>query len=222
MKTTDSAVVEKIVLAGGCFWGTQHLLSQLHGVRRATAGYANSEIENPTYKEVCTGKTNAAEAVEVEYNATVVDLAKLLNFFLRSIDPTTKNRQGNDVGTQYRSGIYYTTDSQKRIALDAIDFLQKHYNKPIVVEVLPLKNFFKAEEEHQDYLDKNPGGYCHISRELMAEARGHNILKPGAPTEATHADANYTNEKKHTAAHGQPYENDAVYPDTKYRNKPDE
>ncbi|MCM1319618.1 MAG: peptide-methionine (S)-S-oxide reductase MsrA [Muribaculaceae bacterium] len=222
MKTTDSAVIEKIVFAGGCFWGTQHLLSQLHGVRRAIAGYANSEVASPTYEEVCTGKTNAAEAVEVEYNATVVDLTKLLDFFLSSIDPTTKDRQGNDKGTQYRSGIYYTTDTQKRLALVALDRLQKRFNKPLVVEVLPLKNFYKAEENHQDYLDKNPGGYCHIPRGLIAEARGHNILKPSAPTEATHADANYTNEATHPAAHHQPYENDAVYPDTKYPNKPGE
>ena len=222
MKTTDSAVIEKIVLAGGCFWGTQHLLAQLHGVRRAVAGYANSEVTNPSYKEVCTGNTNAAEAVEVEYNATVVDFSKLLDFFLSSIDPTTKDRQGNDKGTQYRSGIYYTTDTQKRLALEALDRLQKHFNKPIVVEVLPLKNFYPAEEDHQDYLDKNPGGYCHIPQGLMSEARHHNILKPEAPTEATHADANYANEATHLAAHRQPYSNDAVYPDTKYPNKPGE
>lgn len=98
MKTTDSAQVEKIVLAGGCFWGTQRLLSLLHGVRRTRAGFANSEVENPTYKEVCTGTTGAVEAVEVEYNATVVDLPKLLDFFLKSIDPTAKDRQGNDPG----------------------------------------------------------------------------------------------------------------------------
>lgn len=222
MKTTDSAQVEKIVLAGGCFWGTQHLLSLLHGVRHTRVGFANSEVENPSYKEVCTGSTNAAEAVEVEYNATVVDLAKLLDFFLESIDPTAKDRQGNDRGTQYRTGIYYTTDSQKRTALEAIDRLQKKYEKPVVTEVLPLKNFYEAEAEHQDYLDKNPGGYCHVSRELMGRARHTDILKAGAPTQATHADADYANEAKHPAAHNRPYANDAVYPDTKYPNKPNE
>lgn len=222
MKTTDSAQVEKIVLAGGCFWGTQRLLSLLHGVRRTRVGFANSEVENPAYKEVCTGTTGAVEAVEVEYNATVVDLAKLLDFFLKSIDPTAKDRQGNDLGTQYRTGIYYTTDSQKRVALEAVERLQKKYEKPVVTEVLPLRNFYEAEPEHQDYLGKNPGGYCHVSRELMAQARHTDILKPGAPTESTHADADYADEATHAAAHHQPYENDAVYPDTKYRNKPGE
>lgn len=222
MKTTDSAQVEKIAFAGGCFWGTQHLLKKLNGVRKAIAGYANSEIENPTYREVCTGRTGAAEAVEVEYNATVVDLNKLVDFFLLSIDPTTKDRQGNDSGTQYRSGIFYTTDSQKHTALEALKRLQKKYEKPLVVEVLPLKNFYPAETEHQDYLEKTPGGYCHVSRELMSQAAHHNILKASAPAEATHADANYTNEATHPAAKEEPYSNDAVYPDTKYRDKPGE
>ncbi|MCM1005591.1 MAG: peptide-methionine (S)-S-oxide reductase MsrA [Prevotella sp.] len=222
MKTTDSAQIEQIVLAGGCFWGTQHLLQQLHGVRRTRVGYVNSNMNNPSYNDVKTGNTAAAEGVEVEYNATVVDLSKLLDFFLRSIDPTSKDKQGGDIGSQYRTGIYYTTDSQKRTALEAIDRLQKKYNKPIVTEVLPLKNFYEAEDEHQDYLDKNPGGYCHVSRELMSEARHSDILKASAPTVATHADANYANENTHGSAHGQPFENDAVYPDTKYRNKPGE
>lgn len=191
MKTTDSAQVEKIVLAGGCFWGTQRLLSLLHGVRHTRVGYANSEVENPSYREVCTGRTGAAEAVEVEYNATVVDLARLLDFFFKSIDPTSKDRQGNDRGSQYRTGIYYTTDSQKRVALEALDRLQRSFGKPVVTEVLPLKNFSEAEDEHQDYLDRNPGGYCHVSRELIAVASHYDILKPGAPTEAAHADTAY-------------------------------
>lgn len=220
MKTTDSAQVEKIVFAGGCFWGTQHLLSLLHGLRHLTVGYANSDVANPTYEQVCTGVTNAAEAVEVSYNATVVDLTKLIDFFLKSIDPISKNKQGEDRGTQYRTGIYYTTDSQKRAAYDALQRLQKHYDKPLCVELLPLKNFFAAEDYHQDYLDKNPGGYCHISRELMSQARHYSILKPEAPADADHADADYANEALHTAAHHQSYENDALYPDTHYKNTP--
>lgn len=222
MKTTDSAQIEKIVLAGGCFWGIQHLMKKVHGVRRATAGYVNSQVKNPTYEEVCSGRTDAAEGVEIEYNATVVDLSKLIDFFLDSIDPTTKDRQGNDRGTQYRSGIYYTTDSQKRTALECLDRLQKKYDKPVVTEVLPLKNFYAAEDYHQDYLDKKPDGYCHISQATIRRAADVDILKSSAPTQATHADANYANEATHTAAHHQPYENDAVYPDTRYRNKPGE
>lgn len=220
MKTTDSAQVEKIVLAGGCFWGIQHLLKSLHGIRSAVAGYVNSEIPNPTYDEVKSGKSGAAEAVEIEYNTTVVDLDKVLDFFMSAIDITAKDRQGNDVGSQYRSGIYYTTDTQKHKALEVIARLQKKTDKQIATEVRPLKNFTPAESEHQDYLEKNPDGYCHISAEMIRKAKSHNILKASAPTEATHADANYANEATHPAAHHQPYENDAVYPDTKYVNKP--
>ena len=219
MKTTDSAHIEQIALGGGCFWGIQHLMKKLHGVRRATAGYANSQVDNPDYEQVCSGTTGAVEAVEVEYNATVVDLAKLLDFFLQSIDPTQKDCQGPDHGTQYRSGIYYTTDSQKRIALECIDRIQKKYSKPVVTEVLPLKNFYVAEAYHQDYLDKRPDGYCHIPRTTLRHVADVNILKSSAPTQATHSDANYANESTHAPAHNQPYENDAVYPDTRYRNK---
>lgn len=218
MKTTDSARVEQICLAGGCFWGIQHLFKQLHGVRAAKAGYANSEINNPTYEEVKTGHTGAAEAVMVEYNATVVDLAKLLNVFMSVIDPTSLNRQGADMGTQYRTGIYYTTGSQKDTALKVLDEVQRHLGKKTVVEVLPLKNFFPAEDYHQDYLDKTPGGYCHISKADMEAARHAHILKAEAPTQAAHSDADYANEATHAPAHGQPYENGAKYPDTHYPN----
>ena len=222
MKTTDSALLERIYFAGGCFWGTQHLLKALHGIRRTQAGYINSNIENPSYEEVKTGSTGAAEAVMAEYNATVVDLHKLIQFFLRSIDPIAINRQGNDIGTQYRTGIYYTTDSQKQIAIQELDRLQKHYNKPLTVEVLPMKNFYPAEDYHQDYLSTNPGGYCHISRELIAEAKKHHILKPEARDDADHADANYANEATHPAARNSTYENNALYPDTHYPDKPDQ
>ena len=220
MKTTDSAVIERIYLAGGCFWGIQHLLKQLHGLRSVTAGYVNSDVANPTYEMVKSGKTGAAEAVCVEYNATVVDLEKLLTFFLESIDLTTKDAQGPDHGTQYRSGIYYTTDSQKEVAYRLLHKMQEKEKHAIVTELLPEKNFTPAEDFHQDYLDKTPDGYCHISKGRVEAARGHNILKPGAPTDAAHGDANYANEAKHAPAHGQPYENDAVYPDTRYVNTP--
>ena len=220
MKTTDSAVIERIYLAGGCFWGIQHLLKQLKGLRSVTAGYVNSDVKDPTYAQVKTGNTGAAEAVCVEYNATVVDLEKLLTFFLESIDLTTKDAQGPDHGNQYRSGIYYTTDAQKGVAYRLLHRMEKQTTGHVVTELLPEKNFTPAEEYHQDYLDKTEGGYCHISKGRMQEARGYNILKPGAPTDATHADANYTNENKHGAAHHEPYENDAVYPDTRYANKP--
>lgn len=187
----DTVNSEKIVLAGGCFWGTDHLLKHLRGVLETHAGYANSNVANPTYKEVCTGETGAAEAVEVTYNATTVDLSKLLKLYFRTIDPTSRDRQGNDRGTQYRTGIYYTSDYQKEVALDVVKEEQKKYNKEIAVEVLPLKNFYRAEEEHQDYLEKNPGGYCHIPQEVMRLGRDVSILKAGVKTKAEDADTDY-------------------------------
>lgn len=187
----DTMNSEKIVLAGGCFWGTTHFFKQLRGVLEVHAGYANSKVANPSYKEVCTGQTEAAEAAEVTYNATTVDLKKLLELYFKIIDPTAVNRQGNDVGTQYRTGIYYTSDSQKSTALEVVKEVERHLGKKVAVEVLPLKNFYRAEEEHQDYLDKNPGGYCHISPEEMKLARHASILKEAAKTKAEDADTNY-------------------------------
>lgn len=189
MDTMNSA---RIVLAGGCFWGTEHLFRHVRGVLKTVAGYANSEVENPTYKEVCTGETGAAEAVEVTYNATTVDLAKLLALYFESIDPTSRNRQGNDVGSQYRTGIYYTADSQRATALNCIDELQKQlHDKKVTVEVLPLKNFYPAEVEHQDYLTQNPEGYCHIPASLIEKAKHYSILKPSARTKAEDADTDF-------------------------------
>ena len=173
----------RIVLAGGCFWGTQHLFRNLRGVLKTQVGYVNSEVANPTYKEVCTGKTGAAEGVEITNNATTVDLSKLLDLYFVSIDPTSVDRQGNDHGPQYRTGIYYISDSQRTTALKAVgEQLKKGYDK-IVVEVLPLKNFYPAEQEHQDYLVKNPEGYCHVTPTLLEKARHISILKDGVKTE---------------------------------------
>ncbi|MDE7081955.1 MAG: peptide-methionine (S)-S-oxide reductase MsrA [Muribaculaceae bacterium] len=188
MDTMNSA---RIVLAGGCFWGTQHLFRNLRGVLKTQVGYVNSEVVNPTYKEVCTGQTGAAEGVEITYNATTVDLTKLLKLYFESIDPTSINRQGNDHGTQYRTGIYYTSDSQRTTALKVVgEELKKGYPR-IVVEVLPLKNFYPAEQEHQDYLVKNPEGYCHVAPALLEKARHISILKEGVKTKAEDADTDF-------------------------------
>ena len=160
-----------IYLAGGCFWGTEHFMSMIHGVEEAEVGYANSNVPNPTYREVCTGRTGAAETVKVVYDDNEVSLPFLLNLYFKTIDPTSLNKQGNDRGTQYRTGIYYTDPAEKSVIEKSLAELQSHYNKPLAIEVGPLKNFYPAEDYHQDYLDKNPGGYCHINPALFRMAR---------------------------------------------------
>ena len=165
----------RIYVAGGCFWGTEHLFRQVNGIISTRTGYANSTVKDPSYQQVCSGATNAAETVELTYNPMAVDLRKILDLYLRSIDPIAVNRQGNDSGTQYRTGIYYTTAGQRAIAEQAVADLQQHYTQPLAIEVLPLSNFYPAEDYHQDYLNKNPGGYCHLNPQLFAEARNTNI-----------------------------------------------
>ena len=153
---------KEIWLAGGCFWGVEAYMSRLPGVYDAENGYANGNTVNPTYEEVCTGFTNFAETVHVIYEVDSTNLKKLLFEFFKIINPTSLNRQGNDIGSQYRTGIYYKEESDKNIILEVLAEEQKKYTKSIVTEVLPLKNFYLAEEYHQNYLEKNPNGYCHI------------------------------------------------------------
>lgn len=163
--------LKKVYLAGGCFWGTEHLFSLVDGVTRTVAGYANSLVEHPSYEMVCTGRTGAAETVEVEYDPARVGLTHLLSIYFRSIDPTSVNRQGGDRGTQYRTGIYYTSPADAEVIDAFVAAVQRRYSQPLAVEVMPLRNFYPAELYHQQYLDKNPGGYCHISPELFEEVR---------------------------------------------------
>ena len=146
-------------------------MAQLPGVVATTVGYANSLVPDPTYKMVCTGRTEAAEAVEVTYDPVRIGLSDILYFYFRSIDPTTLNRQGNDTGTQYRTGIYYTDANDVEVIDAIVSTVARRYHRPLAVEVEPLANFYPAEEYHQDYLDKNPGGYCHVEPALFAEAR---------------------------------------------------
>ena len=167
----ETKEMKTIYLAGGCFWGTEHFLSLVHGVIKTEVGYANSNKPHPTYKEVCTGKTGAAETVKVIYNPKEISLPFLLNLYFQTINPTSLNKQGNDRGTQYRTGIYYTDPSERSIIETSLEALQKKYSKPLAIEVGPLENFYPAEEYHQDYLDKNPGGYCHINPGLFKLAR---------------------------------------------------
>lgn len=163
--------MKRIYFAGGCFWGTEHFMKQIKGVVNTEVGYANGNIENPTYKMVCTNTTDFAETVFVEYDEEKVDLSFLISLYFKMIDPTSLNRQGEDSGTQYRTGIYYTDAEDEKVIRNTVAALSKDYTAPVVVEIKPLKNFYAAEDYHQDYLDKNPDGYCHVSPELFEMAR---------------------------------------------------
>lgn len=163
--------MKTIYFAGGCFWGTARLFSLVPGVESAVAGYANSVVADPSYELVCTGSTGAAETVKVDYDPQMVGLSDLTMLFFRSIDPLSLNRQGNDVGTQYRTGIYYTDPSDATVVEAMVATLQRRYSEPLALEWGPIENFYPAEEYHQDYLAKNPGGYCHVNPALFAEAR---------------------------------------------------
>lgn len=161
--------MKTLYLAGGCFWGVEAYFNQLKGVIDTEVGYANGNKENPTYREVCDGLATHAEAVKIVYDPRMITLDTLFNHFYRIIDPTSLNKQGNDIGVQYRSGIYYEDEDTKEVALSYIQKEQLNYKKPIVVSVEPLKNFYLAENYHQDYLKKNPTGYCHIDLNLAQE-----------------------------------------------------
>ena len=163
--------MKEIYLAGGCFWGTEHFFKQIQGVTETEVGFANGHTNNPTYKEVYTDTTGYAETVHVVYDEQVADLEFLLNMFFKAIDPTSLNRQGHDEGTRYRTGVYYTDVSDLSIIQKVFNEQQALLSHPIVVEVEPLRNFYAAEDYHQDYLDKNPDGYCHLPLELFSFAR---------------------------------------------------
>lgn len=153
--------MEKIILAGGCFWCTEAIFSSLKGVMKVTPGYSGGNIENPTYEEVASGASGHAESVEIAFNPKIITLGKLLYVFFKLHDPTTLNRQGADIGPQYRSAIFYTGDAQKKEAEKAIKLAQKEYKDPIVTEITPFTTFFPASEEHKDYYIKNKGNlYC--------------------------------------------------------------
>ncbi|MDF2590909.1 MAG: peptide methionine sulfoxide reductase MsrB [Clostridia bacterium] len=158
----DTSKLKEIWFAGGCFWGVETYMSRIYGVYDVTSGYANGNIENPSYKEVSSGKTGYSEAVHVRYDPDRVELKTLLLHLFKIINPTERDKQGNDVGSQYRSGIYYKDESDRAIIEEVVALEQKKYTKAIQTEVVPLKNYYLAEDYHQDYLDKNPGGYCHI------------------------------------------------------------
>jgi len=169
----------EIYLAGGCFWGTEKYLSSIRGVLSTQVGYANGNTENPTYEEVCYKNTGHAETVRVVYDPAIIPLEFLLELYYDSIDPVSVNRQGNDCGTQYRTGIYYVDDKDLPVIQRSIAKLQERYDKPVAIEVEPLRNFYPAEDYHQKYLDKNPNGYCHIPKAKFNKA-AKAVVNPAA------------------------------------------
>lgn len=152
-----------IYLAGGCFWGVEGYFKKITGVLATEVGYANGDTLEPSYKQVCTGNTNHSETVKVEFEDDIIKLDQILRYFFLVIDPTSLNRQGGDIGTQYRTGIYYINQTDKDIIQQQLNLLASQYKDKIVVENLPLSYFYPAEDYHQDYLDNNPNGYCHIN-----------------------------------------------------------
>jgi peptide-methionine (S)-S-oxide reductase len=170
------AGTEKAVFAAGCFWGVEKVFSALKGVSSTQVGYTGGTAPNPTYEQVCTGRTGHAEAIEISFDPSVISYEELLEVFFRHHNPTTLNRQGNDVGSQYRSAIFYHSSQQKKAAETALAALDKAklFRDGIVTEVSPASDFYRAEEYHQKYLKKNPLGYCNLQ---MQSAKVGEVLK---------------------------------------------
>jgi peptide methionine sulfoxide reductase msrA/msrB len=159
---------ETAILAGGCFWGMEEIIRKIPGVVKTTVGYSGGTTANPTYEEVCTGTTGHAESIQVEFDSARLSYETLLDYFFRMHDPTTLNRQHNDVGTQYRSAIFYTSEAQKQTAESVTARWDKSgkFSRPITTEIAAAGKFYPAEEYHQKYLVKHPGGYtCHVLRD---------------------------------------------------------
>lgn len=154
--------MKEIVFAGGCFWGVEEYFSRISGVIETKVGYANGHVKNPTYEQVCTGRTGHAETCLIQFDENIITLKELLNKFWYIIDPTLKDQQGPDIGSQYRTGIYYLNEADIPVIRKSFEEEQEKYQKTLVTEIQPLDCFYPAEEYHQSYLKKNPGGYCHI------------------------------------------------------------
>jgi peptide-methionine (S)-S-oxide reductase len=163
--TDPKATREVVTLAGGCFWCLQPVFQELRGVEKVEVGYSGGKLANPSYEAVCTDTTGHAEAVQVTFDPSVVPLTDIFRVFYSVHDPTTLNRQGADVGTQYRSAIFYTSPEQEKTAKQVIAEITKAgiWGRPVVTEVTPFKAFYRGEEYHQDYFRKNPtAGYCRV------------------------------------------------------------
>ena len=165
--------MKTIYLAGGCFWGVEHYLSFINGIKETTVGYANSDIASPSYEDLKAHRSLASETVEVLYDEDVISLKEILDLFFEIIDPTLLDQQGHDIGHQYRTGIYYTDTEDMPVIRNALAELSGKYERPVLTELLPLDNFTKAEEYHQDYLYKNPTGYCHVDPKMIERAKNY-------------------------------------------------
>ena len=163
--------MKEIHFAGGCFWGAERYLQLIPGVVRTEVGFANGNTPDPTYEQVYTDATGYAETVRVQYDPAVVSLRFLTGLFFKAIDPLSLNRQGHDVGTRYRTGIYWSDTADEAVVREVAQGVARELGQPLAVELEPLRNFFPAEEYHQNYLVKNPGGYCHLSPALFELAR---------------------------------------------------
>lgn len=153
--------IEFATLGGGCFWCLDAVYRLINGIIKVECGYSGGHKKNPTYEEVCTGTTNHAEVIQIQFNPEIISYEKILNIFWKIHDPTTLNRQGADIGTQYRSIILYHNELQKEIASKSKEEAQKNFQDPIVTEIVPFKEFYKAEEYHQNFYNKNPNyPYC--------------------------------------------------------------
>jgi peptide methionine sulfoxide reductase msrA/msrB len=159
--------LKTIYLAGGCFWGIEEYMSRLYGIYSTNVGYANGNIANPTYKLVCSGTTFFAETVRLKYDEDKISLGRILEHYFTIIDPTSVDKQGGDVGNQYRTGIYYEDENDIYVIEKKLEKLQRKYDKKIMVECKRINNYYSAEDYHQNYLKKNPNGYCHINLNLI-------------------------------------------------------
>ena len=174
--------MKEIFLAGGCFWGVEEYFSLVPGVADAVNGYANGSVANPTYEQVCTGATGHVETVHVTYDPTIVSLKTLVEQLFAIIDPLSVNRQGNDVGSQYRTGVYYVDVADEPVIRAVFDAEQAKHDQSIATELAPLECFYEAEEYHQNYLRKNPGGYCHVNFASLSDVRTERSGEGGADT----------------------------------------
>jgi peptide methionine sulfoxide reductase msrA/msrB len=175
---TGGTGVKTIYLAGGCFWGMQGYLDKIRGVTATEVGYANGASNSAKYGD----SSGYAESVKVDYDPSLAPLPFLLRLFYKAIDPTTLNRQGNDMGTEYRSGIYYTDPADRPVIDASLSILQTQYKAPIAIETGPLNTYSRAEDYHQDYLEKTPGGYCHIPLDLFTAAASARPEQSDFPT----------------------------------------
>lgn len=178
-------LIKTIYFAGGCFWGVEKYFSLIQGVIKTKAGYANGKTEHPTYEDVCRRRTGHAETVRVSYEDKQISLKDLVNLFFHIIDPVSINRQGNDYGIQYRTGIYYEDSDDLPILRQAYVLLQEQYDQPLALEIKELQNFYPAEEYHQNYLDRHPGGYCHIAPKQFEYANAFQQKHYSRPSQET-------------------------------------